>query len=89
MEENDPNIVTSSKSASVLVDGHQFEIEIYRLEHEAHWTLEVVDEKSTSHVWDDVFATDTDALAAAMTTFEEEGAVGFLSDGNVVQFPKT
>ncbi|MFD0980408.1 hypothetical protein [Tropicimonas aquimaris] len=44
------NLVTSGKSQTVVVDGHPFDIEIYRLEASTYWTLEVVDEEGASHV---------------------------------------
>ena len=88
MNEKAPNLVTSSKSQSVLVDGHRFEIEIYKLEGVSAWTLEVIDAKGTSHVWDDEFSSDSEALAAVMTAFEKEGAAGFLDAENVIQFPR-
>jgi Uma2 family endonuclease len=44
----DPNIVTSGLSKVVLVEGLNLQIEIYRLEHQTEWTLEVVDEDGTS-----------------------------------------
>jgi len=43
MVEEEPNLVTSSKSQHVTVDGYPFSIEIYRLEDETEWSLEVVD----------------------------------------------
>ena len=86
MTEDVPNLVTSGKSQSILVHGHRFDIEISRIEGGTTWTLEDVDEKGTSHVWDDEFSSDADALAAAFKAFEEEGALGFLSEGNVVPF---
>lgn len=36
------------------------------------WILEVVDEEQTSHVWDDPFETDHEALAEAIRALEEE-----------------
>ena len=88
MDEKAPNLVTSSKSQSVLVDGHRFEIEIYKLEEGSAWTLEVIDAKGTSHVWDDEFPSDSKALIAATKAFEEQGAAGFLDEENVIQFPR-
>lgn len=86
--EDEPNIVTSGKSQRVLVDGYTFSIEIYRLEDDPNWTLEVVDHKNTSHVWDDQFASDEDARAAALKALEEEGATSFMRGNNVVPFSR-
>ena len=55
MIEDTPNLVTSGKSQRVLVDGYHFSIEIYRLERQKNWTLEVVDLDGTSHVWEEEF----------------------------------
>ena len=41
---SDPNIVSSGLSQRIIVEGHEFQIEIYRLEGDPTWTLEVVDE---------------------------------------------
>ena len=83
----DPNIITSSKSQRVLVDGHPLSIEIYRIETDPMWTLEVVDDEGTSTVWEDPFATDADALEEAVKAINEEGIAAFRDDGNVVKFP--
>ena len=88
MDEIAPNLVISGKSQSVLVDNHRFEINIHKMERDSSWTLEVVDYKGKSHVWDDQFASDADALSAAVKVFADEGAAGFLDQGNVIPFPK-
>ena len=88
MDEVAPNLVISDKSQSVLVDNHRFEINIHKMEADSAWTLEVVDYKGTSHVWDDQFASDADALSAALKVLADEGAAGFLDQGNVIQFPR-
>jgi len=84
----DPNLVLSGLSKNVLVEGIDLRIEICRLEHEREWTLEVVDDKGTSTVWDDVFATDQEALNEALKTIREEGLAAFRDNGNVIPFPK-
>ena len=86
-EDDEPNLVTSGKSQAVFVDGVRFSIEIYRLETETAWTLEVVDPKGNSHVWDDTFASDKDARTAALTAMEEEGPLAFMRGDNVIRFP--
>jgi hypothetical protein len=85
-DEDDPNIVTSGKSMRVIVDGFLFSIEIFRLETEEAWHLEVVDHEGTSHVWDDQFVSDKDALDEALRELEREGALGFMRGDNVVPF---
>jgi hypothetical protein len=61
-------------------------IEIYRLEHQTTWSLEVVDEDGTSNVWNDQFVTDVAALNAAMRVIEHEGLSAFRDTSNVIQF---
>ena len=78
MTEDEPNLVTSSKSQHINVDGYQFSIEIYRLEGEPSWSLEVVDQDNTSHVWDDLFKSDEVALNAALQELKSQGALAFM-----------
>jgi hypothetical protein len=84
----DPNIVNSGLSKRTTVDGSIYEIEIYRLETDATWILEVVDKEGTSIVWDEQFKTDQDALTEALRTIREEGAAAFRDHANVVPFPR-
>jgi hypothetical protein len=84
--DDEPNLVTSGKSRGVVIDGFAFDIEIYRLEEDERWTLEVVDQEGTSHVWNEEFVTDTEAYQAAVSTIESEGAIPFMRGGNVVPF---
>jgi hypothetical protein len=84
----DPNITYSGLSREVQVDGSDLQIEIYRLEHRKYWTLEIIDEKGTSTVWDDSFGTDQEALDEAQKTILKEGIGAFHDSGNVIPFPK-
>jgi hypothetical protein len=88
-DDDEPNIVTSGKSQSVLVDGLSFRIEIYRLETDSAWILEVVDPDNTSHVWDEQFASDRDARDAAIQAIESQGAVAFMRGDNVIPFRRS
>lgn len=83
---SDPNLVYSGLSKSISESGHTFRIEIFRLEHEMAWTLEVVDEKGTSTVWEEPFPSDREALDEVYRTLREQGAEVFLDGGNVVPF---
>ena len=76
-----PNLVASGLSQEIEVGGIPFAIEIYRLEHDSTWTLEVVDENGTSTVWDDQFSSDFEAQKVLRT----EG-VRACRDGNVIPF---
>ena len=86
MVEEEPNLITSSKSQQVSVDGYPFSIEIYRLEDQSEWSLEVVDFENTSHVWDDLFQSDKDARNTAVAELESEGALSFMRGNNVKPF---
>ena len=82
----DPNLVISGLSCEHSQGDSRVRIEIYRLEREEEWTLEVVAEDGTSTVWDDTFITDQAALDEAICTIDEEGVRSFLEGGNVIPF---
>ena len=84
----DPNIVYSGLSRKIVVDGLDFRVEIYRLEHEPGWSLEVIDKDGTSTVWDDQFKSDREALEELERAVREQGVAAFMDRGNVVPFPK-
>ena len=86
MTESEPNLVTSGKSQQIVVDGYPFSIEIYRLEGEKTWTLEVVDLDNASHVWDEQFKSDKDARNAALQEIESEGPLAFMRGDNIIPF---
>jgi hypothetical protein len=86
MMNNGPDVVISGKSQDVVVDGYRFSIQIYRLETDKTWTLEVVDQDGTSHVWEEEFKTDRDACDIALQELEKEGAVAFMRGSNVIPF---
>jgi hypothetical protein len=86
MSERDPNIVTSGLSGSVTRDGITVDVNIYRLEDQPGWTLEVVNAKGTSTVWDDLFNTDDDAYAAFLQAVSDEGMATFVDQATVIPF---
>lgn len=88
MADRDPNIVTSGLSRAVTVDGVTVVVNIYRLEDDPQWALEVVNEVGSSTVWEAPFDTDEEALAAFQLTVEEEGMEAFLDRSNVIPFPR-
>nr|WP_202597279.1 hypothetical protein [Halomonas icarae] len=65
-------------SQTIIRDGHTLQVDIYRLEEEPDWLLEVVNEDGTSHVWDDRFPTDQAALDAVHEAIDDEGIAAFL-----------
>ena len=84
----DPNLVTSGRSQRMIVDGQEVQIEIYRLETQQTWTLELVDERGISVVWDELFNSDQAALDVATNAIEEEGLALFREQGTVIPFPR-
>ena len=86
MPDRDPNLVTSGLSRTVEIDGVTVQVNIYRLEDDPQWALEVVNAEGTSTVWDAVFDTDEEAFVAFQLTVEEEGMEAFLDRGNVIPF---
>jgi hypothetical protein len=85
--DRDPNIVRSGLSTTVAKDGLSVDVEIYRLEDEPRWVLEVVDNTGASTVGDDQFETDESALAAFQAVFADEGIQAF-TERKVIPFPK-
>lgn len=71
-------LIESPLSQSVMVEGHRFDIAIYRGADEPDWILEIVNEKGTSILPDGRFPTDQDALGAAMADFENGPIEEFL-----------
>ena len=74
----EPELIQSPLSQTITRDGHTLKVDIYRLDEEVDWVLEVVNEQGTSHVWDDRFATDQAALDAVHEAIDEEGVAAFL-----------
>lgn len=70
----------------MTVEGHRLRIEIYRLEDNPTWSLEVVNEEGTSTVWDDLFDADQAALDEVMKTIKEEGLSAFTDKGKILPF---
>lgn len=86
MQEREPNLVTSGRSGPIARDGVSITLEVYRFESEPSWLLEVVNDRGTSIVWDDRFATDDLAVAAFEQVVAEEGMAAFLDPSSVVPF---
>lgn len=86
MAERDPNLIKSSLSRKISCDGMTVQVEIYRLEDHPGWSLEVVNDKGTSTVWDELFDTDDAADAAFRETVTTEGMSAFLDSAAVIPF---
>ena len=71
------DLIDSPLSQTYTSKGHSVEIRIYRLPNTG-WTLEVVDDRNNSTVWDGEFSTDQEALETALADIEEEGIEAFI-----------
>jgi hypothetical protein len=78
--EDECKIITSPLSRKFTRDGITIEILIYRTDDDPAWQLEVVDPDGGSTVWEDLFATEQDALNEAFQTIASEGIASFLRD---------
>ncbi len=78
----EPVLVESPLSQSISSGGKTVSIEIYRLENEPSWTLEIVDEFNNSTVWGDPFQTDSEALVEAKKTILAEGIDALIGPEN-------
>ena len=70
--DDDVEIEMSPLCQELTDRGKTLQVKIYRGE-EKGWILEVVNGEGTSTVWDDLFATDAEALEQLNTTIREEG----------------
>ena len=71
-------LVHSEFSRRIDLDGTYVRVEIFRLQEESEWTLEVIDETGASTVWDGPFASESAALEAAMKVIRQDGIRAFL-----------
>ncbi len=89
MDEDEPNIINSHLSRTIVWNGHRLRLEIYRLDDRPGWTLEVVNQVGTSIVWDDLFATDAEAEHTFRETLKTEGLAAFRDEGNVIPMSRS
>lgn len=69
---DEPKLELSPLSQEISSGGRTVNVEIYRLEGDTGWVLEVVDEFNNSTVWDDMFESDSAALTEAKKTILAE-----------------
>jgi len=74
----EPDLIQSPLNQSITRDGHTLQVDIYRLDDEDTWVLEVANERGTSYVWEERFATDQEALDAVQAALDDEGIEAFL-----------
>jgi uncharacterized protein len=77
---SDPEIVMSPLCREISGDGTKIQVDIYRVEGEPGWILEVIDEENASTIWDEPFDTDQEALDVVMKVIEHDG-IRSLLDG--------
>jgi hypothetical protein len=88
LSDRDLNIVNSSLSRAITRNGVTVKVEIYRLELQPGWSLEVVNQTGTSIVWETLFDTDEEANQAFEIALDEEGIESFLDGAKVIPFPQ-
>lgn len=66
-----PDVIESPLSQRVTRNGVTVRVDIYGDSND-RWILEIVDAENTSHLWDDHFETDQQALDEALRALEEE-----------------
>jgi hypothetical protein len=86
MPDRDPNLIISGLSRDVTREDITVRVNIHRLEDRVGWALEVVNDKGTSTVWDELFDTDEDADAAFHETLADEGMTAFFDNATVIPF---
>jgi RPA family protein len=77
-DEDEPALVISPLSTRIENENTFVEIEIYRLEDQDFWTLEVVDELGGSIIWEDEFHSDEAAPKEALSVIEQDGLENFM-----------
>lgn len=85
--EREPNLIISSASRQIVEEGIPFKVDIYKLESDDGWSLEVVTADGTSIVWEDVFQDEQVAFEEAVASIRSEGAIAFENgNSNVIPF---
>lgn len=74
----DPHLVVSELSSRMTLEGSGIDVQIYRLDFYPVWALEVIS-GGTSLIWDELFATDYEALSEFKKMAEVKGLAYILS----------
>jgi len=69
--DDEPDFIESPLSQHVTRNGVTVRVDIYG-DSDNRWILEIVDAENTSHVWDEHFETDQQALDEALRALDEE-----------------
>jgi hypothetical protein len=70
-QDEEPEFIESPLSRAVTRNGVTVQVDIYA-DRNGRWILKIVDAAKASHVWDEHFETDEQALAEAMRALDEE-----------------
>lgn len=70
-DDDEPDFIESPLSQRVTRNGVTVRVDIYG-DSDNRWILEIVDAENTSHVWDERFETDQQALDEALRALDEE-----------------
>ena len=77
--DDDPEIEYSSLSGPDTENGITVQVHIYRIAGSSEgWALEAIDMENNSTTWDDLFATDADAMEEFKRVLAEEGILDFV-----------
>ena len=79
--DNEPIIIPSTLSRRIEGDGTFIDVEIYRIEGEEGWILEVVDEDDAATIYEDRFDSDQAALQEVLDAIAEYGVRVYLEEG--------
>ena len=70
-DDEEPEFIESPLSQRLTRNGVSVQVEIYG-DDDGRWILEIVDAENASHVWDEHFQTDQQALTEALRALDEE-----------------
>ncbi|MEM1188389.1 MAG: hypothetical protein AAGI72_07670 [Pseudomonadota bacterium] len=74
----DPELEFSPLCGPLSSGGQTLDIQVYRVEGEDLWLLEIEGQHGNSTVWDDRFGTDSEALTEAKKAILEDTAGAFV-----------
>ncbi len=75
-----PDVVVSNLSKRLADRDTHIDVQIYRLEDQQAWTLEIIDECGGSTIWNESFETEQAALDKALRAVSAFGINSFLED---------
>ena len=78
---DEKDLIDSELNQTYTKNSKSVEIHIYRMPNTS-WMLEVVDSFGNSTVFDDEFATDSEALSYVIEEIERDGIEGFIGSAN-------